>query len=276
MYRNELRCHYCGNKESTPKVCVACGSTNLKTVGLGTEQIEDELKTHLPTAKIQRMDLDTTRKKYGYQRIITDFENGDIDILVGTQMVTKGLDFDNVSLVGVFDVDRLMYFPDFRAHERTFQLITQVSGRAGRREHKGKVLIQTRNAEQPLLHRIVQYDYQGLFQHEISEREHYGYPPFTRLIRLTIRSKEKPLRDSAAEELIMKLRQRLGKNRVLGPEDPPIDRIRGLFLKNVLIKIERNNPNLKAGKKAIIEEIINLTTQKHFRRVDVVVDVDLV
>ena len=276
MYKNELRCHYCGYKESTPRVCVACGSTKLKTVGLGTEKIEDELKIHLPDAKVQRMDLDTTRKKYGYQRIISDFENGDIDILVGTQMVTKGLDFDNVSLVGVFDVDRLMFFPDFRAHERTFQLITQVSGRAGRRERKGEVLIQTSNAQQTLLHRIKNYDYEGLYQFEIKERETYGYPPFTRLIRLTIRTKEKPLRDSAAEELARKLREKIGSQRVLGPEDPPIDRIRGYYLKNLLIKIERTNPNLKLAKQLINEEIINLITQKHFKKVDVVIDVDLI
>ncbi len=245
-------------------------------MGIGTEKIEDELKIFLPEAKIQRMDLDTTRKKYGYQRIITDFENGEIDVLVGTQMVTKGLDFDNVSLVGVFDVDRLMYFPDFRAHERTFQLVTQVSGRAGRREHKGIVLIQTNNPQQPLLHMVQEYDYQRLYETEIQERENYNYPPFSRLIRLTIRSKEKPLRDKATDLLAESLREKLGNHRVLGPEQPLIDKIRNYFLKNLLIKIERDNPNLKMAKKLIREEIILLTTQKEFKKVEVVVDVDFV
>jgi primosomal protein N' (replication factor Y) len=276
MYRNELRCHYCGDKEGMPRVCVACGAAKLKTMGIGTEKIEDELKIFIPEAKVQRMDLDTTRKKFGYQRIITDFENGEIDVLVGTQMVTKGLDFDNVSLVGVFDVDRLMYFPDFRAHERTFQLVTQVSGRAGRREQEGKVLIQTNNPQQPLLHMVQEYNYLGLYETEIQEREEYNYPPFSRLIRLTIRCREKPLRDEATDVLVERLRKKLGTHRVLGPEQPVIDRIRNYFLKNLLIKIERDNPNLKMAKKLIQEEIILLITQKEFKKVQVVVDVDFV
>ncbi|MGB0523127.1 MAG: replication restart helicase PriA [Flammeovirgaceae bacterium] len=274
MYRNELRCHYCGHKEGSPRVCSACGSTKLKMVGLGTEKIEDELKLLLPEARIQRMDLDTTRKKYSYQKIISAFENHEVDILVGTQMVTKGLDFDKVSLVGVFDVDRLMYFPDFRAHERTFQLITQVSGRAGRRERKGMVMIQTANPEQPLLHKITSYDYEGLYREEVQERQRYGYPPFTRLIRLTIKTQDKSLRDAAAEALAQNLRMKIGNKRVLGPEYPVIDKIRNFFLKDILIKIERNNPNLRIAKKLIREEITLLITTKAFKKVEVVVDVD--
>lgn len=276
MYRNELRCHYCGHKEGSPRVCNACSSTKLKMVGLGTEKIEDELRIIFPDARIQRMDLDTTRKKYSYQKIISDFENHEIDILVGTQMVTKGLDFDHVSLVGVFDVDRLMFFPDFRAHERTFQLITQVSGRAGRREKKGQVMIQTNNTAQPLLHKITSYDYEALYKEEIYERKMYGYPPFTRLIRLTVRTVDKSLRDQAADVLAQNLRQKIGSKRVLGPEYPVIDKIRNNFLKDILIKIERDNPNLKMAKKLIQEEITLLITSKAFRKVEVVVDVDFI
>ena len=274
MYRNELRCHYCGHKEGSPRTCNACGSSKLKMIGLGTEKIEDELKIIIPEARIQRMDLDTTRKKYSYQKIITDFENHDIDVLVGTQMVTKGLDFDKVSLVGVFDVDRLMYFPDFRAHERTFQLITQVSGRAGRRQQKGLVMIQTGNPTQPLLHKITSYDYEGLYRDEIRERKQYSYPPFTRLIRLTIKTVDKSLRDTAAETLAQQLRQKIGSQRVLGPEYPVIDKIRNNFLKDILIKIERENPKLKLAKQLIREEITLLITSKAFKKVEVVVDVD--
>ncbi|MEM9983434.1 MAG: primosomal protein N', partial [Bacteroidota bacterium] len=181
QYANELRCHYCGHKENLFSECLACGSTKLKPVGYGTEKLEDELKVILPEARTRRMDLDTTRQKNGYQTIINDFEAGHIDLLVGTQMVSKGLDFDKVSLVGIFDTDRLLYFADFRSHERAFQLITQVSGRAGRRDLQGKVIIQTNNVEHPTLQKVLQNDYEGLYREEILEREKYNYPPYTRL-----------------------------------------------------------------------------------------------
>lgn len=274
LYKNDLRCHYCGHNEHAPRVCVACGSTKLKTMGLGTERIEDELKVLLPAARVQRMDLDTTRKKYSYQQIIQDFENGVIDVLVGTQMVTKGLDFDKVSLVGVFEVDRLLHFPDFRAHERTFQLVTQVSGRAGRREQAGLVLIQTSNPRQELLQQVITSNYQQMYQREIQERQQYAYPPFTRLIRLTVRCQELSVRDEAAVALVNDLRQRLGDFRVLGPEKPVIDKVRNYFLSNILIKLERGKINLDQAKKRIREAITALVTTKEFKKVEVVSDVD--
>lgn len=274
LYKNELRCHYCGYKEAAPKLCVTCGSTKLNTKGLGTEQIEEELQVLAPQARIQRMDKDTTRKKLSYQQIISDFEQGNTDVLVGTQMVSKGLDFDKVSLVGVFEVDRLMHFPDFRAHERTFQLITQVSGRAGRRNKKGLVLIQTGNPQQKLLQLIAAGDYESMYANEIREREQYAYPPFTRLIRLTIRAKEIGLRNRAAEKLAFDLRQQIGDFRVLGPEPPSIDKIRNYFLTNILIKIERKNISLGQVKGRIKACIQDLCTTKGFKQVEVVADVD--
>ncbi len=274
LYKNELRCHYCGYKEPAPRVCISCGSTKLNTKGLGTEQIEEELKAILPEARVQRMDLDTTRKKLSYQQIISDFEQGRTDVLVGTQMVSKGLDFDKVSLVGVFEVDRLMHFPDFRAHERTFQLITQVSGRAGRREKKGLVIIQTGNPQQRLLQLIVEGDYASMYESEIREREQYAYPPFTRLIRLTVKAKELSLRNEAADRLGQLLRQQLGDFRILGPEPPGIDKVRNYFLSNILIKLERNKLPLNQAKQRIRKAINTLLTTQGFKQVEVVADVD--
>lgn len=269
----ELRCHYCGHKEAVTRYCPACGSTKIKTVGYGTEKIEDELKILFPEARLQRMDLDTTRSKTAFQTIISEFERGDTDILVGTQMVSKGLDFDNVSLVGIFDADRMIHFPDFRSAERSFQLLTQVSGRAGRRNQVGKVLIQTTNPNQPILLKVLQNDYDGLFNDEIKEREEYHYPPFTRLIQLTVKHLEQPIAQKAAQALADKLAEKLDKNRVKGPETPLVDRIRNQFLFDILLKLERNL-NFKAIKSFIQEQVDWVVTEKNFKGVSVVVDVD--
>ncbi|MEL7003427.1 MAG: primosomal protein N' [Bacteroidota bacterium] len=222
QYRQEILCHYCGYKEPLPRTCEACGSTNLKTMGFGTEKLEEDLELLFPSARVQRMDLDTTRKKTSYERIISDFENGDIDILVGTQMVSKGLDFDHVSLVGIFDIDRMMFFPDFRSFERTFQLATQVSGRAGRRNKTGKVIIQTRNTDQSLLRKIISNDFEAFYQDELKERETYLYPPFARLIQVTVKNKDVKLAQLTSQKLTNLLREQLGASRVLGPEAPLI------------------------------------------------------
>jgi primosomal protein N' (replication factor Y) (superfamily II helicase) len=277
---NELRCHYCGFRQSVPRFCPVCGSPKLKTVGYGTEKIEDELKIYLPEAQVQRMDLDTTRKKNAYQQLIEEFENGHTDILVGTQMISKGLDFDNVSLVGIFDADRIINFPDFRSHERAFQMITQVSGRAGRRAIQGKVIIQTANPQHPILQKVMSNDYEQLYQTEIAEREKYHYPPFTRLIQLTVKHAEKKVCTLAANALAESLATQLGKTRVLGPEAPPIDRIRSQYLEEIMIKLERTM-NLKAVKNFIQEQINNLLagdhpTKKEFKGASVMIDVDCV
>lgn len=269
----ELRCHYCGHKESITRHCPACGGTKLRSVGYGTEKIEDELKLLFPQARVQRMDLDTTRSKTAFQTIISEFEQGETDILVGTQMVSKGLDFDNVSLVGIFDVDRMIHFPDFRSAERSFQLLTQVSGRAGRRNRVGKVLIQTSNPAQPILQKVLRNSYDELFLDEIKEREEFHYPPFTRLIQLTVKHIEQPIAQQAAQALAEKLAVSLDKSRVIGPEKPLVERIRNLFLFDIMLKLERSL-NFKALKPYVQEQVDWLVTDKKFKGVSVVVDVD--
>ena len=271
----EMRCHYCGYKEDVPRTCPTCGSPKVKTVGYGTEKLEDQLQLFFPQARVLRMDLDTTRSKNAYQDIIQAFERGEVDILVGTQMISKGLDFDNVSLVGVFDADRIIHFPDFRASERAFQMITQVSGRAGRRADKpGKVLIQTANPAQRLLQQIIDSDYTGMYQAEIAEREKFHYPPFTRLIRLIIKHTDDRTALRAAQLLAQKLAESLGTNRVLGPQPSLVERIRNQFLFEVLIKLEREKTNFKAVKQFIQEKVTDVLTDKSLKNVRVVVDVD--
>ncbi|WP_221394510.1 primosomal protein N' [Dyadobacter sp. NIV53] len=277
MKVGELRCHYCGHKEEVPRTCPNCGSPKVKTMGYGTEKIEDELHNIFPGARVQRMDLDSTRAKNAYQQIIQEFETGGIDILVGTQMVSKGLDFDNVSIVGIFDADRMIHFPEFRASERAFQMLTQVSGRAGRRANKpGKVLIQTANTEQKLLDRIVKGDYSGMYETEIAEREKFHYPPFTRLIKITVKHLDEATSKRAAVLLAEKLTVNLGASRVLGPQPPLVERVRNLFLFDILIKLEREKINFKAAKSFIQEKVIDILTDKTLKSVYVVIDVDCV
>jgi primosomal protein N' (replication factor Y) len=272
----ELRCHYCGHKEEIPRVCPTCGSGKIRSVGFGTEKLEDDLRIMYPAARVQRMDLDTTRTKNAYQTILGEFEQGNTDILVGTQMISKGLDFDRVSLVGIFDADRMIHFPDFRAAERAFQMLTQVSGRAGRREKKGLVLIQTGNTQQSLLHKVVANDYMGYYNDEIKEREGYFYPPFTRVISLTVKHEEQNKAEKAAHWLADKLLEKLGKARVLGPEKGMVERVRNKFLYDILLKLEKDKLNIKAAKVFLQEQIDTLMTQREFRGVYVVVDVDAV
>ena len=277
MRVGELRCHYCGHKEEVPRTCPNCGSPKVKTMGYGTEKIEDELHLILPEARVLRMDLDTTRAKNAYQQIIQEFEEGGVDILVGTQMVSKGLDFGNVSLVGIFDADRIIHFPEFRASERAFQMLTQVSGRAGRRADKpGKVLIQTANPGQKLLDRIVKGDYIGMFESEIIEREKFHYPPFTRLIKITVKHLDSTVSKRAATLLAEKLTVNLGSSRVLGPQPPLVERVRNQFLFDILIKLEREKINFKAAKSFIQEKVIDILTDKTLKSIHIVIDVDCV
>ncbi|MDF7820292.1 primosomal protein N' [Runella sp. MFBS21] len=271
----ELRCHYCGHTEAVPKFCPTCGSTKVRTVGFGTEKLEDQLKIFFPTARVARMDLDTTRAKNAYKEMIEDIEQGNVDILVGTQMISKGLDFENVSVVGVFDADRMIHFPDLRAAERAFQLITQVSGRAGRRaDRKGKVLIQTGNPGQKILQKIITNDYDGMYEEEIIEREQFKYPPFTRLIKLTVRHLEQDMAQHAAQKLTQLLVDKMGLDRVLGPQPPLVERIRNRFLFDILIKLEREKVNFKAAKTFILEKVTDILTDKTLKGADVTIDVD--
>ncbi|MEC7754001.1 MAG: primosomal protein N' [Bacteroidota bacterium] len=273
QYKNQLNCHYCGHKQAVPLVCPACGSTKIHTVGIGTEKIEEELKLIFPKARVQRMDLETTRAKYAYQNIIQEFEKGEIDILVGTQMVSKGLDFDKVSLVGVFDVDRMIHFPDFRSFERTFQMVTQVSGRAGRRETQGKVVIQSRNPDQHIIELIRKGDYHAFYHGEMRERKQYHYPPYTRMIHLLLRSKDKKLTQQAAQTLSNLLKEDLGAGRVLGPQEPLINKIRDKFLMDIFLKIEKKY-KMEAVKQLIQKAQLELLKTNEYKSVEVVADVD--
>lgn len=274
QYRNALICHYCGYKESMPEQCPTCTSARIKTVGYGTEKLEEELKLHFPEVAVQRMDLDTTRSKSSYENIIEQFEKGETKILVGTQMVTKGLDFDKVSLVGIFNADRMLHFPDFRSYERAFQLITQVSGRAGRRDKQGEVVIQTSQPEHPILNFVVQHDYANFYQAELNERQQHAYPPFTRLIEITLKHIDKKNCKTASTILAERITGALSDIRVLGPGEPMISKIRNQYLMNILIKVARGNQSLPAIKQTLLKEVDKLQKEKDFRALRIVIDVD--
>jgi len=274
MYFNQLRCHYCGHHERLPVTCPACGSTKLKTMGFGTEKLEDDLKLLFPEARIQRMDLDTTRRKYSYQKIINDFEQGDIDILVGTQMVSKGLDFKGVTLVGIFDVDRMLHFPDFRSTERTYQLSVQVSGRSGRSEKPGEVVVQSANLKQPILHYISMQNFPEFYNHEIEDRHKYKYPPFYRLIKIILKHRDKTTINLASHALTSKIKERFNKNMVLGPHEPTISKIRNLYLMEILLKVPRNYADLLKLKNMLISTSNSMKQEKEYRQVIVMFDVD--
>lgn len=235
---DQLICHYCSFTLPVRLICPACGSPSVLPQGFGTEKIEEEVKTLFPKARVIRMDLDTARSRRAYEQIIGDFEEKKYDILIGTQMISKGLDFDNVSVVGIMNADNMLNMPDFRAHERTFQLIAQVSGRAGRRGKQGKVFIQTRTIDSPVLQAVVSNDYKVNVLRQLSERQLYSYPPFFRLINITLKHKRKEMAEQAAFALAQMLMTVFGK-RVLGPQEPPVGRIATLYLRRISLKIER-------------------------------------
>lgn len=272
QFKKQLRCHYCGHHIALPEICEACGSPTLDTKGFGTEQVEHEFKKLFPDAKVGRMDLDTTRGKYGYEKIITAFEQQELDVLVGTQMLTKGLDFRNVSLVGIMNADSLLNFPDYRAHERSFQLLTQVAGRAGRTQKRGKVIVQSFNPYHQILKQVSINDYLGMFKEQLYEREQFLYPPVNRIIKITFKHKNYNTLNDAAEWFAKGLRT-IFRSGILGPEYPPVARIRNQYLKNVIIKIPLGQP-LGKTKNSIkrIENSFNAISQ--FRSVRVIYNVD--
>lgn len=243
-------------------------------MGVGTEKIEDDLNEFFPYAKTLRMDLDTTRTKNAYQQLIGEFEQGGVDILVGTQMISKGLDFGKVSLVGIFNADRMIHYPDFRSAERAFQMLLQVSGRAGRRDTPGRVLIQTASPEHPILKMVIEHDYHSFFESEIAERKRYNYPPFTRVIKITTKHPERVTALQAAEELARQLAQHMGSERVLGPERAMVERIRNKFLFEIWLKLEKDKLNIKAAKQVVKEKVADLATNKKFKSVQVIINVD--
>jgi primosomal protein N' (replication factor Y) (superfamily II helicase) len=274
QFTNNLRCHYCGYNTKVPTSCHICDAHCLKHVGFGTEKLEETLKLFFPEKKVQRMDLDTTRGKYSYDKIIEALEAGSTDILVGTQMLTKGLDFGQISLVGVLDVDRLLYFPDFRANERCFQLLTQVSGRAGRREKQGKVIIQTNNPKHPVLQDVLRHDYERMYSRELGERKQFLYPPYVRLVKITLKHTDKSLVEEAASILAQGLRKKLAHG-VLGPQTPLITKVQNQYLMDIWVKIKKDTEKrLLFTKQVITQEGRRVSLNKTFKQVKVVFDVD--
>ncbi|HAD98668.1 MAG TPA: primosomal protein N' [Cryomorphaceae bacterium] len=269
---DKLRCHYCGYSRQVPQRCPACNSPEISSFGFGTEKLEDDLKLMLENAEVQRMDLDSTRKKNAYENIISDFEDGIINILVGTQMVTKGLDFENVALVGIINADTLLNFPDFRSHERAFQLMAQVAGRSGRKGERGKVLIQTSDPYHNVIRKVMENDYSGMYQDEIYERKNFKYPPFYRFIRITLKHRDKNKLSSSANLMSKELRQLFGE-RVLGPEFPMIARLRNRYLMEILIKLE-DKVSLKKAKIRLRETIEDFFRENADHKVQVIYDVD--
>ena len=272
QYKNQLRCHYCGYHTSKMISCIACGNETLDSKGFGTEQIELELKELFPNHQIARMDQDSMKGKHAYAKIIEAFELKEIDILVGTQMLAKGLDFRNVSLVGVMNADNLLNFPDFRAHERSFQLLQQVAGRAGRTKKRGKVIIQTYNPYHQILQQVSTNNFEEMYQQQLEERYRYKYPPFYRMIKITLKDRSFQKMEKASLWLANALKMKL-MEQVLGPETPPVGRVRNLFITHILIKIPKEQ-SLKATKNFITSMLKSFNAIKEFSSVRLTVDVD--
>ncbi|MDB2368775.1 primosomal protein N' [Flavobacteriales bacterium] len=267
-----LKCHYCGYTEHPVMKCKACASLDVQIKGYGTEKLEEELQPFFPNANIKRLDLDTTRKKNAYQFIINDFENRNIDILIGTQMLTKGLDFDHVSLVGIINADALLNFPDFRSYERSYQLMAQVAGRAGRKNKQGKVLIQTYSANHEIIQSVKDNDYLKMYHSELSERQIFNYPPYCKLLSIIVSHRDYNMTNQAARELAILLRQSFPQH-VLGPEYPAVSRIKNRYLKNIMVKIS-GDLSLHQSKKHIMNVIDNVRKIKSYRSVRFTLDVD--
>ncbi|MDP4238791.1 MAG: primosomal protein N' [Bacteroidota bacterium] len=270
---NTLTCHYCGYTESIPTSCPKCGTPgSLSTKGFGTEKIEDEIKQIFPMARVSRMDLDTTRSKKSYDKIIADFEQQKVDILIGTQMVSKGLDFERVSLVGILNADNMLNFPDFRAHERAFQLMAQVSGRAGRKNKRGTVILQTSSPEHAIIGQVIRNDYKAMYATQCEERKLFKYPPFYRMIQIVLRHRDPNVVNQAANRLAADLRAVFGV-RVLGPNTPAVSRVQNLYIKHILLKIENEASPERA--KDILRQITNqVMADPKFKSLWVNLDVD--
>lgn len=271
-FLKDLHCHYCGYRESEPATCPRCGSQEVQSKGIGTERIEEEIAVHFPEVRTARMDLDTTRTRSGHERIIRSFETGEVQVLVGTQMVTKGLDFERVGLVGILQADRMLRHPDFRALERTFQLLTQVAGRAGRRSDQGRVLIQTFDPEHWVFTHVMRHDAKSMAHAELQERQTFQYPPVVRLFRLVLRHRDPHRVREAAAALGGRLRSRFG-GRVVGPEEPPIARINDQYHRHLLLKVERE-ADPAAVRAALQEDIAAFQQVGAYKGIRVIIDVD--
>jgi primosomal protein N' (replication factor Y) len=270
--QNMMLCHYCGYTEPVPEKCPECGSPEIFMKGYGTQQIEEELSMMYPDKVVKRLDLDTSRKKHGHQQIIHDFEAGKIDVLVGTQMVTKGLDFNHVSLVGIVDADSFLTYPDFRALERGFQLMAQVSGRSGRKDNRGQVIIQTRNPSHEAIQYVIENNYEDMFESQKLERYKFRYPPFYRMIRIDLKHKQSRKVDEGADVLARQLRKHFGKM-VLGPEYPLVARVRNRYIKHILLKLPSDKA-LGQSKQKILKEIEAFKNRTGNKSIFIAVDVD--
>jgi len=271
-HKNQLRCHYCGYSMAKPTNCHVCSSVHLTTKGFGTEQIQQELIELFPNTKIGRMDQDTTRGKFGFEKIIDSFKNREIDILVGTQMLAKGLDFDNVSLVGIMNADNMLYHPDFRAFERSYQMMTQVSGRSGRSEKQGKVIIQTYNPDHNTIQQVVRNDYAGMYKEQLYDRQIYHYPPYFKLVKLTLKHRDFDKLKEGSMWLYQVMKQSFTIP-VLGPEEPPISRIRNEYIRIIMVKIPTNQ-SLQGTKKTIQKILNSFEAVAQYRAIKVAVNVD--
>lgn len=269
---NQLTCHYCGAIYQVPHQCPACEEHAFKTRGVGTEKVEDEIRSLLPEVKVARMDLDTTRSKTAYDRILDDFQEGRTQLLVGTQMISKGLDFDNVSVVGILNADTMLNFPDFRAHERAFQLMAQVAGRAGRRSKQGLVVLQTKSPDLPLIDQVIRNDYKAMFHEQLAEREAFHYPPFYRLIYVYMKHRHEDVCEQAAQLVASYLRQGL-EHRVLGPDKPIVGRVQSLFIKKIVLKLENDISLSKV--RTYLQQVQHFVRQdERFRSLQIYFDVD--
>lgn len=269
---NKINCHYCGYSAKIPESCNNCGSKSMLTQGFGTEKIEDEIHIFFPEAKVNRMDLDSTRTKKSYEQIIYDFESANIDILVGTQMITKGLDFNNVRIVGILNADNMLNFPDFRSYERSYQLMAQVSGRAGRKGDRGLVIIQTSDPGNIIIQNVEKNDYQSMFKNQLKERKRFKYPPFYRLIEITLKHKSKQVLDDASNYLANNLKKKFSEG-ILGPEPPIISKIQDRHLKKILFKRDKEK-SITQSKKIIKDLIDKLLAKDEFKSLQIITDVD--
>jgi primosomal protein N' (replication factor Y) len=267
-----MTCHYCGFTTEIPAQCPACENPDLRSRGFGTERIEEDLQKLFPEARIARLDLDTTRTRSAYEQILEDFAAHRTDILVGTQMVAKGLDFGRVSVVGILSADTMLCQPDFRAYERSFQMLTQVAGRAGRRDSRGYVLLQTLTPDLSLIRQVVADDYASAYREQMLERREFAYPPFMQMIIVYVRHRRAADADLLARELTLRLRQLLG-TRVLGPDEPPVARVQGLSIRRIILKLERNLPIARI-KQNLLSMRTDLLAQKAFASGQILFDVD--
>ncbi|MEG0453796.1 MAG: primosomal protein N', partial [Bacteroides sp.] len=269
---NQLTCHYCGYTYQLPRSCPACEGVELVNRGFGTEKIEDDIKVLFPEASVARMDLDTTRTRSAYEKIIADFEQGKTNILIGTQMVSKGLDFDHVSVVGILNADTMMNYPDFRAYERAFQLMAQVSGRAGRKNKQGRVVLQTKSIDHEIIPQVINNNYEQMVNGQLAERQMFHYPPYYRLVYVYLKNRNETLLDAMAEAMAEKLRALFG-NRVLGPDKPPVARVQTLFIKKIVLKIEYNAPMSRA-RELLLRVQREMIEDERFKSLIVYYDVD--